>query len=112
VFQFLVNSVTELSTTSILSHDQVLHTVLSNDPRQCEARSLSVDAVAEMVLREVLVSALGMQALDRYAAAALRQISHAQRAPQQPGPHPHDELRPGAAGVAPSTSPRPAPTTR
>ena len=75
VFQFLVNSVTELSTNSILSHDQVLHTVLINDPRQCEARCMSVDAVAEMVLREVLVSALGMQALDRYAAAALRQIA-------------------------------------
>ena len=75
VFQFLVNSVTELSTTSILSHDQVMHTMLVNDPRQCEARHLSVDAVAEMVLREVLVSALGLQALDRYAAAALRQIA-------------------------------------
>ena len=36
---------------------------------------MSVDAVAEMVLREVLVSALGMQALDRYVSAALRQIS-------------------------------------
>jgi pyruvate, orthophosphate dikinase len=75
VFQFLVNSVTELSTTSVLSHDQVLHAVLTNDPRQCEARGMSVDAVAEMVLREVLVSALGMQALDRYAADALRQIA-------------------------------------
>ena len=75
VFQFLVSSVTELSSTSILSHDQVLHAVLTNDPRQCEARDMSVDAVAEMVLREVLVSALGMQTLDRYAAAALRQIA-------------------------------------
>ena len=75
VFQFLVNSVTELSTTSVLSHDQVLHTVLIHDPRQCEARGMSVDAVAEMVLREVLVSALGMQALDRYVAAALRRIA-------------------------------------
>ena len=75
VFQFLVSSVTELSTTAILSHDQVLHAVLTNDPRQCAARNMSVDAVAEMVLREVLVSALGMQALDRYAAAALRQIA-------------------------------------
>jgi pyruvate,orthophosphate dikinase len=75
VFQFLVNSITQLSTTSILSHDQVMHTMLVNDPRQCEARHMSVEAVAEMVLREVLVSALGMQALDRYAAAALRQIA-------------------------------------
>ena len=75
VFQFLVSSVTELSTTSMLSHDQVLHAVLINDPRQCEARGMSVDAVAEMVLREVLVSALGMQTLDRYVAAALRHIS-------------------------------------
>ncbi|HEY5529984.1 MAG TPA: PEP/pyruvate-binding domain-containing protein, partial [Thermoleophilia bacterium] len=75
VFQFLVNSVTELSGNSILSHDQVLHSVLACDPRECEARCMSIDAVSEMVLREVLVSALGMQALDRYVAAALRQIS-------------------------------------
>jgi len=75
VFQFLAQSVTELSTTSVLSHEQVLHAVLVNDPRQCEARHMSVDAVAEMVLREVLVSALGMQSLDRYLGAALRQIS-------------------------------------
>jgi pyruvate,orthophosphate dikinase len=75
VFQFLVNSVTELSSTAVRSHDQVLHTVLVHDPRQCEARGMSLDAVAEMVLREVLVSALGMQALDRYVGAALRQIS-------------------------------------
>ncbi|HMK92489.1 MAG TPA: PEP/pyruvate-binding domain-containing protein, partial [Thermoleophilia bacterium] len=75
VFQFLSNSVTELSTTSILSHDQVLHTVLVNDPRQCEARGMSIEAVAEMVLRDVLVSALGMQGLDRCVAAALRQVS-------------------------------------
>ena len=75
MFQFLVGSVTELSRTSILSHDQVLHTVLEHDPRQCDVRGMSLDAVAEMVLREVLVSALGMQALDRYVSAALRQIS-------------------------------------
>ncbi len=75
VFQFLVNSVAELSSTSILSHEQVLHTMLANDPRQCEARGMSIDAVAEMVLRDVLVSALGMQELDRYVGAALRRIS-------------------------------------
>ncbi|MGE5228527.1 MAG: PEP/pyruvate-binding domain-containing protein, partial [Deltaproteobacteria bacterium] len=75
VFQFLSNSVTELSSTSVLSHEQVLHAVLVNDPRQCEARGLSVDAVAELVLREVLVSGLGLQALDRYLSMALRQIS-------------------------------------
>jgi len=75
VFQFLASSVTELSTTSILSHDQVLRTVLARDPRQCEARGMPLDAVAEMLLREVLVSALGLQELDRYVAAALRRIS-------------------------------------
>jgi pyruvate, orthophosphate dikinase len=75
VFQFIVGSVTELSRNSILSHDQVLHTILEHDPRQCEARCMSLDAVAEMVLREVLVSALGMQTLDRYVSAVLRQIS-------------------------------------
>ena len=75
MFQFLVHSVSELSATSVLSHEQVLRAVLVNDPRQCEARDMSVDAVAEMVLREVLVSALGMQDLDRYVGAALRQVS-------------------------------------
>jgi len=75
VFQFIVGSVTELSRTAILSHDQVLRTVLENDPRQCEARGMSLDATAEMVLREVLVSALGMQTLDRYVSSGLRQIS-------------------------------------
>ncbi len=74
-FQFLVNSVTELVSRSVLSYEQILRTTLVNDPRQCEARCQSVDAVAEVVLRDVLVSALGMQALDRYAAAALRHIS-------------------------------------
>ena len=49
VFQFLVNSITQLSTTSILSHDQVMHTMLVNDPRQCEARHMSVEAVAEAI---------------------------------------------------------------
>ena len=75
VFQFIAASVAELSRNSILSHDQVLHTVLQHDPRQCEARGMSLDAVAEMVLREVLVSALGMQTLDRYVSAALRQMA-------------------------------------
>ena len=75
VFQFLANNVTELSSTSVLSHEQVLLSVLVNDPRQCEARGLPVDAVAEMVLRDVLVSGLGLQSLDRYVSAALRQIS-------------------------------------
>jgi pyruvate, orthophosphate dikinase len=75
VFQFFMGSVTELSRTSILSHDQVLHTVLKHDPRQCVARNMSIDAVAEMVLREVLVSALGMQSLDRYMSTVLRQIA-------------------------------------
>jgi pyruvate,orthophosphate dikinase len=75
VFQFFMGSVTQLSRTSILSHDQVLHTVLKHDPRQCVARCMSTDAVAEMVLREVLVSALGMQSLDRYMSTVLRQIS-------------------------------------
>lgn len=75
IFQFLASSVTELSRTSVLSHDQVLHTVLMYDPRQCEIRGMSLDATAEMVLREVLVSALGMQNLDRYISATLRKIS-------------------------------------
>ncbi|HLA82283.1 MAG TPA: PEP/pyruvate-binding domain-containing protein, partial [Thermoleophilia bacterium] len=75
VFQFLAGSVTELSSMAILSHDQVLHTVLEHDPRRCEELCMSIDAVSEVVLRDVLVAALGMQTLDRYVSAALRQIS-------------------------------------
>jgi len=75
VFQFIVGAVTELSRTSVLSHDQVLRAILEHDTRQSEARRLAPDAVAEAVLREILVAALGMQALDRYVSAALRQIS-------------------------------------
>lgn len=75
IFQFLAQSVTELSRASIVSHDLILRTVLEHDPRQCEARGMSVDAVAEIVLRDVLVSALGIQALDRYVGERYRRIS-------------------------------------
>ncbi len=75
VFQFIAASVAEMSRNSVLSHDQVLHTVLDHDRRQCELRNMSLDAVAEMVLREVLVSALGMQTLDRYVSATLHQMA-------------------------------------
>ncbi|MDM7991686.1 MAG: PEP/pyruvate-binding domain-containing protein [Candidatus Fermentibacter sp.] len=75
IFLFLVQSVSSLSRASILSHDQILRIVLSNDPRQCEARGMTVDAVSEIVLREVLVSAQGIQALDRYVGDKYRQIS-------------------------------------
>lgn len=75
VFQFIVGAVTEVARMSVLSHDQGLRTILQHDPRSCVARSVSPDAAAEMVLREVLVTALGMQALDRYVAMASRRIS-------------------------------------
>ena len=75
VFQFIAASVAELSRNSILSHDQVLHTMLEHDPRQCEVRGMSLDAVAEMALREVLVSAMGMQTLDRYVSSASRKMA-------------------------------------
>ncbi len=75
IFQFLSNSVTELSRLSVLSHERILRTVLEHDPRQCEVRGKCVDAVSEIVLREVLVSALGLQALDRYVGRKYRLIS-------------------------------------
>jgi pyruvate,orthophosphate dikinase len=75
IFQFLAQSVTELSRASILSHDRILRTVLEHDPRQCALRGLCIDAVSEMVLREVLVSALGLQTLDRYVGDRYRLIS-------------------------------------
>ena len=100
VFQFLVNSVTELSANAILSHDQVLHTVLSNDTRQCEARS----PVGRRRRRDGPARRAGVGAGHAGARPlrGRRPAPHlaAQRTPGQPGPHPHDELRPGTAGVA------------
>ncbi|MDY0087648.1 MAG: PEP/pyruvate-binding domain-containing protein [Coriobacteriia bacterium] len=75
VFQFIVGSVTEVARMSVLSHDQSLRTILQREPPSCAVRSVSADAAAEMVIREVLVTALGMQALDRYVAMASRRIS-------------------------------------
>lgn len=75
IFLFLSKSVTELSRLSVLSHEKILRTVLEHDPRQCAARGMCVDAVSEMVLREVLVSALGLQTLDRYVGDKYRLIS-------------------------------------
>ncbi|MBP7799127.1 MAG: hypothetical protein KA072_10910 [Thermoanaerobaculaceae bacterium] len=75
IFQFLARSVSELSRAIILSTDQILRIVLENDPRRCVSSGLSVDAVSEIVLREVLVSALGIQALDRFVGNKYRQLS-------------------------------------
>ena len=99
VFQFLANSVTELSATSVLSHEQILHAVLVNDPRQCEARGMSRGRRGRDGAARGAGSALGMQ--DAGPLRGRRPAAHqrAQRAPRQPGPHAHDELRPGAARV-------------
>ncbi len=75
IFLFLSNSVTEVSRLSVLSHEMILRTVLEHDPRQCVLRGMCTDAVSEMVLREVLVSALGLQTLDRYVGAKYRLVS-------------------------------------
>jgi pyruvate,orthophosphate dikinase len=75
ILQFLAQSVSDLTRSAVLSHDQVLHTILRRDPRQCEYRRLGPDSVAEAVLRDVLVSALGLQTLDRYVAHTLRQMN-------------------------------------
>lgn len=75
IFLFLSNSVTEVSRLSVLSHEMILRTVLEHDPRQCLLRGMCTDAVSEMVLREVLVSALGLQTLDRYVGAKYRLVS-------------------------------------
>ena len=75
IFLFLSQSVTELSRLSTLSHERILRIVLEHDPRQCRLRGMCTDAVSEMVLREVLVSALGLQTLDRYVGGKYRLIS-------------------------------------
>ena len=72
IVQFLAQSVSDLTRLSILSHDQVLRTILEHDCRECERRDLGPDAIAEAVLREVLVSALGVQTVDRYVAGAVQ----------------------------------------
>ena len=75
ILQFLVQGVSELSRLSVLSHDHALRTILDHDTRACDARGLGADAVAEMVLRDILVSALGLQTLDRFVGAALRRVN-------------------------------------
>ncbi len=75
VFQFLTQSVSELARMSVLSHDQALRTILDVDPRQHERRGLTADALAEVILRDVLVSAVGLQTLDRYLGAAFNRIA-------------------------------------
>lgn len=72
VVQFLAQSVSDLARISILSHDEALREILEHDSRPCELRGLGRDAVAEVVLRDVLVSSLGLQTLDRYVADAVR----------------------------------------
>lgn len=85
VFSMLARAMSELSGRSVRSHAQILRQTLDNDPRQCIARGLSVDVVSEMVIREVLVSGLGIQTLDRYVGQAQRKLSSL-----------NDELPPGA----------------
>lgn len=75
VLQFIGTSVAEMTAASVQCHEQALQAILASDPRPLEARGLDANAVSEVMLREVLVSALGLQALDRYVAAALRQVS-------------------------------------
>ena len=72
IVQFLAQSVSDLTRLSILSHDQVLRTILDHDARECDRRGFGPDAVAEVVLREVLVSALGLQTIDRYVAGSVQ----------------------------------------
>ena len=76
VFQFLVQSGHRaLARRPSSATTRCCTPCSSTTPGSARRAACRVDAVAEMVLREVLVSALGMQTLDRYVSAALRQIS-------------------------------------
>ena len=75
VFQFLANGVSNLVRLTMQTYDQALETILSYDTRPCTQRGLGPDAVAEAVLREFLVSTLGLQSLDRYVSSALRHLA-------------------------------------
>jgi pyruvate,orthophosphate dikinase len=80
IFQFLAHAVSDLARLSVLSHDRALHTILERDPRHTERRGMGFDSLAEVVLRDVLVSALGLQNLDHYVSTTAHQIlTHAQK---------------------------------
>ncbi len=75
ILQFLAQGISELTRLAIVSHDHAIRTILEHDCRVCEARGLSGDALAEVVLRDILVSALGLQTLDRFVADSLRRLN-------------------------------------
>ena len=79
IFRFLSQSVSDLSRWSILTHDRAVRTILMTDLRHTQGTHLDPDSRAEVVLREVVVSALGLQTLDRYIGRTLRRVlDHAQ----------------------------------
>lgn len=75
VFQFLAHGVSNLVRLSTQTYDQALRIILERDDRRCADRGLEPDALAESVLREFVVSTLGLQGLDRYVSNALRHLT-------------------------------------
>lgn len=71
VFEFLANGVSSLVRFTIQPYDSALQAILASDRRPCQERGLDPDALAEAVLRELLVSTVGLQSLDRYVSNAL-----------------------------------------
>lgn len=75
VFQFLAADVTNLVRLTMQGYDDSLRRILANDSRQLDCRRQGLDAVTESFLRDVLVTTLGLQSLDRYVANALSHLS-------------------------------------
>lgn len=75
VFAMLARSVSELSDRSVRSHHQILRRTLAMHPHLYQQRGLTPDGLAEAVLRELLVSSLGIQELDRYVGELLRKTT-------------------------------------
>jgi pyruvate,orthophosphate dikinase len=75
IFQFLCQSISDLSRWSVLTHDRAVRTILATDTRYLDRAHLEADSLAEAVLREVVVSALGLQTLDRYVGTTLHRIT-------------------------------------
>lgn len=75
VFQFLAHGVSNLVRLSTQTYDQALRVILERDDQQCVDRGLTPDALTESILRELVVSTLGLQSLDRYVSNALRHLT-------------------------------------
>lgn len=75
VFQFLASDIGNLARLTTQGYDDALQLITSRDSRPQNRLLLERDALAEELLREILVSTLGLQSLDRYISNALSHLT-------------------------------------